>query len=516
MASPARAEPDTEGIVYLAGAGPGDPRLITMRALDVLRSCDVVVYDSLVNPILVAEAPAHAERIAVGKTAVSPRISQDEIHRVLIDRARQRLRVVRLKGGDPFVFGRGGEEGLALASAGIAFEVIPGVSSAVAAAAYAGIPLTHRGIAPSFAVVTGHCGTEADLPWSELARGASTLVFLMGTQTLPTIAERLVAHGRAADTPVAVVHWGTTARQRTVTGTLADIAAQVQKTGLRSPTVIIIGEVVTLRESLAWFERLPLFGWTVILTRPRGQNDAFERKLTDLGADVVCCPMFQTKPVEDWGPVDAALAQLETYDWLILTSASAVGYFWERLAAQGRDTRALGRCRVVAVGPATAEALATHGVRADLVPVETRQEGIAALLEPLGLADARVLFPRAEGARRLLAERLHAAGAVVDSPVLYRTIPVADAKHRERIQEAAARSHCALTFASSSAVDSFVSLMGNDWPPAHREHVLVACIGPQTAHTATNAGFTVHVQPETSTVPAFVDALVAAVAGAPD
>ncbi len=366
------------GFVSLIGAGPGDPDLLTLRGAEALASADVVVYDYLANPALLVHAPPGAERIYVGKKAGSHTLSQDEISALLVKFALAGQRVARLKGGDPFVFGRGGEEALALVEAGVSFEVVPGVTSAVAAPAYAGIPVTHRGLASSFAVITGHedpTKEESAVDWPRLATGVDTLVFLMGVGNLPRIVEQLLAHGRPADTPVALVRWGTMPDQQTVSGTLVDITEKVKAAGLRPPAVTVVGPVAELREHLCWFEKRPLFGQRVLVTRTRQQASALSAQLRALGAEAIELPTIRIAPPEDWAPLDATIATLAVFDWIVFTSVNGVGHFWARLEAAGLDARALHGVRLAAIGPATAAELEARGLRADYVPDEVRGRG---------------------------------------------------------------------------------------------------------------------------------------------
>ncbi|HWP34573.1 MAG TPA: uroporphyrinogen-III C-methyltransferase, partial [Thermodesulfobacteriota bacterium] len=372
------------GTVYLIGAGPGDPGLLTLRGAECLARADVVVYDYLASPLLLRHAREDAERVYVGKRGGGERTEQAAITALLIERARAGRTVARLKGGDPFIFGRGGEEAEALAAAGIPFEIVPGVTSAIAAPAYAGIPLTHRELASSVAFVTGHEDPAKAAPavdWARLATGADTLVLLMGVRTLPDVVARLLAHGRPPATPVAVIRWGTTPEQETVVGTLADIVARVEARGLAPPALAVVGEVVRLRERLAWFEAKPLFGRRIVVTRAREQASELARTLRELGALPIECPTIALEPPESWAALDAALDRLGEYDWVVFTSASGVRFFLERLRTRGRDVRALGRARICAIGPATAEAVAALGLAVDAVPAEYVAEGVVEALE---------------------------------------------------------------------------------------------------------------------------------------
>ncbi len=498
-------------LVYLVGAGPGDPGLITRRGIECLAAADVVVYDHLAAPELLRHAPAGAEKIYVGKQAGDHTLAQAEINRLLVERARAGKTVVRLKGGDPFVFGRGGEEAEALAEAGIAFEVVPGVTSAVAAPAYAGIPLSHRRLTATIAFVTGHedpAKPESGIDWAALARGIGTLVFFMGVKTLPAIASALIGHGRDPQTPAAVVRWGTTPRQRTVTGTLADIAERARQAGVRPPALVVIGEVVRLRERLNWFERRPLFGRRIVVTRAREQASDLARRLSALGAECLETPAIRIAPPEDFGQLDGAIAALSSTDWVVFTSPNGVDFFFERLEAAGRDARALAGVKAAAIGPATAARLKSRGIVSDLVPETFRAEAVVEAFRREPMAGRVVLLPRAAGARPVLPRELAAMGAVVREVDAYRTLPepTDPAELVARLEE---RAVDLVTFTSSSTVTHFLALL----PPARREALLAgvpcACIGPITAETARRAGLTVAVEAARYTIDGLVAAILA-------
>ncbi|MGD9763501.1 MAG: uroporphyrinogen-III C-methyltransferase [Candidatus Binatia bacterium] len=497
------------GTVYLVGAGPGAPGLITLDGVRALGRADVVIYDYLASPRLLDHAPASAERLLVGKHGGGQQVEQSAITALLLAHAREGRTVVRLKGGDPFVFGRGGEEAEALAAAGIPFEIVPGVTSAVAVPAYAGIPLTHRDVASSFTVLTGYeypDKQELAVHWDAVARRGNTLVFLMTTRQLRFNMERLIAHGIARDTPAAVIRWGTVAEQETLTGTVGTIAGLAAARGLQPPAIAVIGDVVRLRERLAWVERKPLFGRRIVVTRPRAQAGGFIDALTDAGADVLACPAIEIAPPESWAALDAAIERLEIYDWLVLTSVNGVAMFFGRLRARGRDVRALHRTRVAAVGSETAAAIGERGLVADLVPAEFRAEAVAEALRAAGIGGARVLLPRAAVAREVLPAMLRDAGAMVDEVASYRTV-------RGRADQAelrgllAARAIDLVTFTSSSTVTNFLALLGAD-APALLAAVPAACIGPITADTARAAGLKVSIQPATYTTAALTGAIV--------
>ncbi|HEY8477362.1 MAG TPA: uroporphyrinogen-III C-methyltransferase [Chloroflexota bacterium] len=496
------------GVVYLVGAGPGDPGLITVRGIEALRQAEVVVYDRLVAEELLREAPTDAELIYVGKAAGRHALSQEAINELLWQRARAGRRVVRLKGGDPFVFGRGGEEAAFLAARGVPFVVVPGVTSAVAALAYAGIPITHRRHASSFLVATGHedpAKEESALRWEHLAHAADTLVFLMGVERLERIVQRLLSCGRSPSTPAALVQWGTTPRQRTVVAPLAAIAQRAE--GVEPPALLVVGNVVELRPHLQWFDNLPLFGLRVLVTRSREQAGRLSRLLRDRGADPVELPTIATAPVEDPSSLDAALRDLGSFDWVVFTSANGVEACWRRLVAMGMDARAFAGARLCALGPATAEALDRRGLRADWVPDEYVAEAVLAGLSERVRPGQRVLLPRADLARDVLVDGLRQLGVEVVSVVAYRTVRAEGSKDAARrlLQEGVD----VVTLTSSSTARNLVELLDGDVALLRRS--TVACIGPVTAATAQALGLRVDVVARTHTIPGLVEALEEAV-----
>jgi uroporphyrinogen III methyltransferase/synthase len=496
------------GKVYLIGAGPGDPGLFTLKGRRCLEEADVVVYDALANPRLLQHAKTDAELIYVGKQAGRHSLPQEEIGRLLVARARDGKIVARLKGGDPFIFGRGGEEAEELAAAGIPFEVVPGVTSAVAAPAYAGIPLTHRDFTSTVAFVTGHedpTKDESSIAWDALATGIGTLVFFMGVGRLSEIVRRLTEHGRSPATPAAVIRWGTRADQQVLTGALADLPAKSQ--GIKPPALIVVGEVVALRQKLHWFEDLPLFGKRILITRAREQASQFAKLLEAAGAEVVEFPAIRIVPPESWAPLDAAIAGLREYQWVIFTSVNGVRFFRERLALAGRDLRDMYGITVCAIGPATADALLQRGIRADLVPPEFRAEAVVKAVGARPIQAARVLLPRAAEARDVIPQELAKLGAQVDVVPTYRTIKSTAEAEAIRGLLRERRIH-AVTFTSSSTVKYFHDLLGED-TAALLQGVVVASIGPITAETATKHGIPSHVVPREYTIPALAEALVA-------
>lgn len=499
--------PRSPGTVYLVGAGPGDPGLITVKGLACVREADVVIADYLADDRLVAEAPAHAERIHVPWRPGR----QEEINDLMVRHSEAGKTVVRLKGGDPFVFGRGGEEGLHLQRHGVPFEVVPGITAAVAVPAYAGIPVTHREITSTMTVVTGHESPDKarpDLDWDAFAKRIGTLIFYMGARNLPVIVERLIDHGRPKDTPVALIQWGTTPEQRTLVGTLEDIVSRARSASFSPPVLIIVGEVVALRPQLDWFESKPLFGLRVLVTRARDQAGELSELLARQGAEPVEAPLIRIEAPDDWSSVDAALADLAGFDHVVFTSGNAVEAFFSRLIENGLDARALGGVRVAAVGRATGDALRKRGIEADDQPGVYRAENLVeTLLENCDLRDARVLFPAADIAGPAVVEGLTAAGAFVTRVAVYRTAMEAVLPNGIAAMLEDRKIHVAV-FASSSAVKAFAKAAGPHRLRRFTGGVRIACIGPATAETAAEAGLAVDVMPDQATVPALVDAIV--------
>jgi uroporphyrinogen III methyltransferase/synthase len=412
------------GKVYLVGAGPGDPGLISLRAVECLQRADVVLYDGLVNPLVLQHAHANCERTCRSSSPDGRILKQDEINERLVEAAKAGNTVVRLKGGDPFIFGRGPEEAAYLRKHGIEYEIVPGITAAVAAGEYAGLSLTHRDHASMVTFVTGHESPDkpdSALDYELLAKLPGTLVFYMGLHRLPQIAEALIVNGKSASTPTAVISRATTPLQRTVTASLAEIADEVARAQLVAPSLIIVGECVRQREELAWFEQRPLFGLRIGITRPEAQAAPQISRAIELGAQPVLMPLIEIRPTDDTGPLDAALDRLDDFDWLVFTSANGVDAFFNRLWETGRDTRSLGNICCAAIGPSTADALAEFRVRADIVPEEYRAEGLAAALAPL-VAGQRVLWPRANRGRDVLPNELTTAGAIVEQVVVYENV----------------------------------------------------------------------------------------------
>ncbi|MCU0554297.1 MAG: uroporphyrinogen-III C-methyltransferase [Syntrophales bacterium] len=495
-----------KGKVYIIGAGPGDPGLITLRGAECIEQADVVVYDYLANEEFLRRARKDARLIYVGKKGGDHTLPQGEINRILADEALKGLTVARLKGGDPFIFGRGGEEAEVLHEAGIPFEVVPGVTSAIAVPAFAGIPLTHRGYTSTVAFVTGHedpTKEKSDIDWAALA-GIGTLVFLMGVKNLANIARNLVEGGKAPETPAALIRWGTTPGQQTLTGTLADIAARAKKQAFKPPSILVVGEVVALRPKLDWFEARPLFGKGIVVTRPEEQAGEFARLLAAEGAQAILFPTIRIAPPASWDGVDRALDGLDGYDWIVFTSANGVKHFFARLRDRGGDIRDLKGVRICTIGPATAAAVGAMGIRVDLVPDEYISEGVVRAFEAVDLKGRRVLLPRAAEARDVIPEGLAKKGAAVDIVTAYRTVRSKSRKEELQALLDAGRVDV-VTFTSPSTVVNFRKIMGNERLP---EKVRIACIGPVTAAAAKKQGYAVDVYQETFTIPGMVKALI--------
>jgi len=486
--------------VYLVGAGPGDPELLTLKAKRLLEQADSVLYDHLVSAELLELAPAGAERLYVGKKKADHAVSQDEIRELLVERGRRGLNVVRLKGGDPFIFGRGGEEAEALADAGIPFEVVPGVTSPLGIAAYTGVPLTHRDHTSVVTFITGHDVEKID--WSKVGT-SETLVVFMGLSQFDEIARRIIGGGRAPGTPAMAVRWGTRPSQNTITGTLATLPGLIRERGMKPPATVIVGEVVRLREKLNWFEKLPLFGQTVVVTRARDQAGALSTPLRQLGAEVVELPTIEIQPASDYGPLDEAIRKIGSYDWLIFTSANGVRHFLERLAASPYDTRAI-RGKICAIGPATGDALAQVQLKVDLMAEQYVAEGLLAALAGDPMEGRRVLIARAAVARDILPRELTARGARVDVVEAYRTgmpesLPA-------RAADILRRGPDWITFTSSSTVENLAGILGVEvWSGTK-----AVSIGPITSATLRKNNIAVAAEASPHTMGGVIDAILRA------
>jgi uroporphyrinogen III methyltransferase/synthase len=500
-----------KGMVYLVGAGPGDAGLLTLRGAELLRRADVVVYDALVNPELLRLAPKAAEIIFGGKRARDHSLPQAELNALLIAKAREGKIVVRLKGGDPYVFGRGGEEAEQLADEGIPFEVVPGVSSFVAVPNYAGVPLTHRDFCSKLTLITGHedPALEASkIDWPQVAKTAGTKVIMMGTERIGQIAGTLVRHGMDPATPIAVVRWGTTGRQQSVEGTLANIAEVTAKTRIGPPTVAVIGEVVKLRQKLNWFEHRPLFGQRVVITRSREQASQLAAALAEFGAEVIEIPTIKTEAPTNRQDLVDALLELNSYDWLIFTSPNGVSAFFEYFFRQFHDMRDIGGVRIAAVGPATAKKLKELHLQVDVMPDEALGSSIAeALSEFESMENLRICLLRAEVASRELPQALEALGAIVDDIAVYKTAPAADeaADAGARLLETGADW---LTFTSGSTVQHFHARFNLPDLLAKFPGLKVASIGPETSRVLAELQVKPAVEAQTHTAEGLVQALL--------
>ena len=499
-----------KGLVYLVGAGPGDPKLITIKGLEAIQKAQVIIYDRLAGRRHLAFAHPDAELIYAGKSPDRHTLKQEEINRLLVEKALEGKIVTRLKGGDPFVFGRGGEEAEALVEAGVPFEIVPGVTSAVAVPAYAGIPVTHRDCTSTLAIITGNedpAKDDSSIAWDKLATSAGTLVFLMGMANLPKITGRLLEYGKPAPTPVALIRWGTTPEQQTLVGTLGDISVKALETGFKSPAVIVVGEVVAMREKLNWFENKPFFGKRVLVTRAREQASRLSEAVYTLGGEPVEYPTIRVAEPDDYAKMDMAIQEIESFDWIIFTSVNGVASFFRRLRHHRQDVRRLHRARLCAIGPKTCEALENYGLLVETVPGEYRAEEIVRELLGKVAAGDRVLLPRAAIARRVLPEALTAMGAVVTEVPAYRTTTgsgdstlLTSMLQRKEIQ--------VITFTSSSTVQNFVKMLDVANLSALLEGITVACIGPVTADTARALGVKVDVVAGVYTIEGLVKAIL--------
>jgi uroporphyrinogen III methyltransferase/synthase len=495
------------GKVYLVGAGPGDPGLITVKGLECLKKADVVIYDRLVDDSLLEEASPGSEKVYVGKGRGCHAMEQKEINLLLISKARQGKTVVRLKGGDPLVLGRGGEEAEVLAANNISFEIVPGVSSAYAVPAYAGIPVTHRRLASSFTVITGHEDPEkgeSSIDWDRISTGSDTLVFLMGMGNLTHIVDKLIQNGRLPSTPVAVISQGTSPGQRTLVGTLEDIGSKAKRENFEPPAVIVVGEVVRLREQLRWFDNLPLFGKQVLVTRAEHQTKELSHLLLERGAMPVEMPVIMISPPGNWKEFDRAIMHLESYDWVIFTSVNAVDIFWKRLQSKKLDARQFAGTKIGAIGPATAGALEARGLHPDYVPKTYTSRSLLAGLNKQTMAGSRVLLPRADIAGNELTEGLVRLGAKVHQITAYRTAtvtkPISLAKQMLLKGEIDV-----ITFTSASTVNSLLAILRPKWEVI--KLAKLACIGANTAEALNDKGLKADIVAREHTIPGLVTAV---------
>jgi uroporphyrinogen III methyltransferase/synthase len=499
-----------KGKVYIVGAGPGDIGLFTVKGLRCLRKAEVVVYDFHLNAQVLNYINHTSEFIYAGKRGGQHTMTQPEINRSIVEKAKQGRIVCRLKGGDPFVFGRGGEEAQALAKAGIEFEVVPGVSSAIAAPAYAGIPLTHRKYSSSVAIVPGYEDSTrkgSAIDWAKLATGVGTLVFLMTVKNLSTVCKRLIQHGRPPETPVAVIRWGTRPDQTTVVSSLKNISRIVREKDIKPPAVMVVGDVVKLRKSLRWYEKKPLFGHRILVTREH--SSGFEQ-LEDLGAEIIGYPVITIVPPEDWSGLESAINRIESYDWIIFTSINGVKFFFQRLMKSTRDIRELKGIKICTVGKKTASEVRKYGINVDLVPREYNAEGMVKAFAKTRsgrgknkrLKGLRFLLPRAEVAREVFPEKIRELGGEIDVVTAYRAVK--PEIHGKRLKRFLKEGKITIaTFTSAATFNNFVSIVDEDVRDLLRD-VSIAVIGPVTAKAVKKAGLKVSIMPEQATIDAMV------------
>jgi len=494
--------------VYLIGAGPGDPGLLTVKGKAIIEKADVIIYDALANDALLSHAKHDAECIYVGKIAGQHALPQDQINDLIIAKAKEGKIVARLKGGDPYIFGRGGEEAEELIKAGIYFEEIPGISSTIAGPAYAGIPLTHRDFSSSVTLITGH--ENPDKPnsvhnWDALAKSASTLVFVMGMKNLSKISQNLIDNGMDKNTPAALIYWGTTPKHRSLISTIKLLPAKAIEQKFTNPSIIVVGNVVTLHNKLNWFEQKPLLGKSIVVTRAREQASGLAHMLTELGAEVIQFPTIKIEALSDYTQIDTCIQNLKDYHCVIFTSVNGVKYFWKRLDIQNLDSRALHKIQIVAIGPATAEILATKGIKADFIPERYVAESIVQGMLSLGVKGKRILLPRALVARDVLPNELRAAGAIIDVVPVYETVPALHNKDKVLALLEQNQIDC-ITFGSSSTVENFLKAIPSSILKKYPQ-VKLAAIGPVTAATLTSNDLPCHIQPDEYTIPALVKIL---------
>ncbi|MBU8910232.1 MAG: uroporphyrinogen-III C-methyltransferase [Desulfobacterales bacterium] len=501
---------DKTGTVYLIGAGPGDPGLLTIKAKEHIETADVVVYDYLASPFLLNYARKDAQIIYVGKKGGDHTLSQNKINLLLVEKARQGLNVARLKGGDPFVFGRGGEEAQMLLSHKVPYEVVPGVTSAIAAPAYAGIPVTHRDHTSFVSFITGHedpTKKDSSMQWDVYAKSNATLVFLMGVKNLENIVKNLIKNGKSSDTPVALVRWGTTARQKTVTGTLETIVERVRQARLKSPAIIVIGHVVSLRDELSWFDKKPLFGKRIVITRARAQASGLVSKLSKLGAHCIEIPTIHIAPPEDTAPLKESIKNIKNYDWLIFTSVNGVKFFFDTLFDMGLDVRVLGHLKFACIGPVTKERLKDYGIISDILPETYRAESVIDAFSTLEIKDKKVLLPRAKRARTILPEKLTKMGARLDEVTAYET-RINDKGKEELISLLEKDEIDVITFTSSSTVSNFMSHLESKDAGKLLKNVITASIGPITSDTARSFDIEPDIEAKEYTIQGLVDSLL--------
>jgi uroporphyrinogen III methyltransferase/synthase len=503
-----------KGKVYIVGAGPGDISLLTLKGLKCLQKAEVVIYDFHLNAQVLNYISHDAEFIYAGKRGGQHTMTQDEINRTLVEKAREGKIICRLKGGDPFVFGRGGEEAETLAGENIEFEIVPGVSSAIAAPAYAGIPLTHRLYSSSLAIVPGYedpSKEESSIDWQKLATGVGTIVFLMTVKNISLVCKKLIDNGRSPDTPVAVIRWGTRADQTTLVGNLKTMPDLIKENEIKPPAVMVVGEVVRLREILKWYEKKPLFGQRILITREH--SEGYE-SLEELGAEIIEFRTIEIVPPEDWTEVDRAIEKIESYNWLILTSANGVKFFFRRLFEKEKDIRDLKGIKICAVGTKTADAINKFGIKVDLVPEEFNAEGLIAVfsqqyagaLHATPLRGIKFLLPRAETAREIFPQKVCELGGEIDVVTAYRAVK--PETHGKRLKRFLKEGKITIaTFTSATTFNNFIEIAGED-ADALLKDVAIAVIGPVTAKAIEKAGLKVSIMPKEATIEAMVNEII--------
>lgn len=499
-----------KGKVYLIGAGPGDDGLLTFKAKACIERADVIIYDYLANKKFLDFADKKAEIVYVGKKGSDHTLPQWQINKLIIQKAKEGKKVARLKGGDPFVFGRGGEEAEELIGADVAFEAIPGVTSVISVPAYAGIPLTHRDYTSTVAFITGHedpTKESSNIAWDKIATGIGTLIFIMGVKNLPNIVKNLLDNGRSSDTPVAIIRWGTTPRQKTILGSLNNIIEIAKSENITPPSIIVVGEVINLRKKLNWFETRPLFGKRIIVTRARTQSSDFANLLGSNGALPIQFPTIETVPPDTWDGLDDAIEKISSYEWLIFTSVNGVRYFFERLKKKNRDVRDLKGIKICTIGPKTAMEVEKFGIRIDVIPSEYRAEAVIECIGKENIHGKRVLLPRAAVAREILPDELKNMGALIDVVDAYKTIRP-DEKTDEIKKMLTNKEVDVITFTSSSTVTNFVDMFDKYELQEMIKGVVIASIGPITAETAEKLGLKPQIIPKKYTIESFTDEII--------
>lgn len=495
-----------KGKVYIVGAGPGDIGLLTIKGLKYLKKADVVVYDFHLNAQILNYINKDAEFIYAGKRGGHHEMSQEEINQAIINKALENKIVCRLKGGDPFVFGRGGEEAEALASKGIEFEIVPGVSSAIAVPAYAGIPLTHRKYSSSFAVITGNediTKSESTIDWANLAKNYDTLIFLMGVRNLSNITQKLLSHGKPPDTPTALIRWGTRPDQKTIISTLEKIADDAKDAQIKPPAVMIVGLVVQLREILNWYEKKPLFGHRILITREYTPD---YEPLEELGAEIFEFPTIKIVPPDNFEQLDHCIDRIEMYNWLVFTSKNSFKFFLHRLLEKGRDLRDLKGINICAIGSKTADELRSFGIKVDLIPETFSAEGLIDIFTKDSLKNVKILLPRAEEAREVFPEKVRELGGYIDTPATYKTIK--PEKHAKRLLRFLKTGRITIaTFTSASTFKNFVDILGSEAEQLLKD-LTIAAIGPVTAKVIEKFGLKVTIMPQKATISSMVQEII--------